>query len=143
MAHSREHVLIICAMAAHEANRIFCRAHGDLSQAPWDDAEPWQRESAFQGVKGVFEGDTPEQSHERWCEAKRKAGWTWGPVKDVGLKTHPSMKPYAQLPASETQKDFLFVSTVRTMAAALGYTLPAAVPVSDGLSVTVRSHEHR
>jgi len=32
-----------CAEAAHEMNRIYCEAHGDISQPRWADAPEWQR----------------------------------------------------------------------------------------------------
>lgn len=64
-----------CARAAHEANRAYCVALGDDSQASWEDAPVWQRDSARNGVRGVLAGNTPEQSHESWLREKEATGW--------------------------------------------------------------------
>jgi hypothetical protein len=108
-----------CARAAHEVNRAYCIALGDMSQPGWDDAPDWQKSSARNGVAGALAGNTPEQSHEAWLADKRAAGWTYGPVKDPEKKEHPCFVPYADLPTSQRAKDALFVSTVREMAKAL------------------------
>lgn len=139
-----EQVRIFCAMAAHEANRVYCRALGDLSQEPWDSAPDWQRESALKGVDGVFAGAGPEKSHEGWLEEKRTAGWTFGATKDPVAKTHPCFVPYAELPPEQREKDVIFVSSVRMMAMALGYgpSLPQGVDggtrISDSLTTSTR-----
>lgn len=108
-----------CARAAHEANRVYCLAIGDDSQPPWETAPDWQRDSARKGVEGALSGNTPEQSHESWLAEKVATGWTYGPVKDPQLKTHPCMVPYGLLPPKQRAKDELFLSVVRAMAKAL------------------------
>jgi RyR domain-containing protein len=113
-------VVEACAMAAHEMNRIYCIFTGDRSQPRWEDAPDWQKTSARNGVKGALEGATPEQSHESWLKEKLEAGWKYGSVKDPERKVHPCMVPYAELPASQQMKDHLFISTVRSVAKALG-----------------------
>jgi hypothetical protein len=125
-----DQVRLSCAMAAHEMNRVYCRALGDLSQEPWDSAPEWQRKSALEGVDGVFAGAGSEKSHEVWCAAKIADGWVLGPVKDAEKKTHHCLVPYAELPPAQRQKDHVFVATVHTMATALGYVSPAGVPVT-------------
>jgi hypothetical protein len=117
---TNETKLEACARAAHEANRAYCIAHGDMSQPAWDDAPDWQRTSAIKGVAGAIAGNTPEQSHESWLEEKRATGWTYGPVKDPEKKEHPCFVPYASLPPAQQQKDHIFTATVRAMATALG-----------------------
>lgn len=108
-----QHHIEMAARAAHEANRIWCLAHGDNSQAHWEEAEAWQRESALKGVQGVLEGNGPEKSHESWLREKEANGWTYGPVKDTEKKQHPCMVPYDKLPPYQKVKDHIFVSTVR------------------------------
>jgi hypothetical protein len=98
-----------CARAAHEANRAYCIAMGDMSQQPWDDAPEWQRESARLGVAGALRGNTPEQSHEGWLEHKRAEGWVYGPLKDPEKREHPCMRPYSELPHEQRVKDQLYV----------------------------------
>lgn len=137
-----EQVRLFCAMAAHEQNRVYCRALGDISQPLWDDAPEWQRESALKGVDGVFAGNDPRKSHESWREEKRTTGWKYGAVKDPEKKEHPCFVPYDELPPEQKQKDAVFVNTVHTMAQALGHPVPGGVPavtVNDGLQVTARS----
>ena len=108
-----------CARAAHEANRAYCIATGDLSQPSWDDAPEWQKASARNGVAGALAGATPEQSHESWLVEKRAAGWAYGPVKDPAAKLHPCFVPYASLPLAQRYKDEIFVTVVRVMGTCL------------------------
>lgn len=112
-----------CARAAHEVNRAYCLALGDVTQLPWEDAPEWQKTSAAKGVIGAIEGATPEQSHEGWLAEKREAGWKFGPVKDPDKKEHPCFVPYGALPAAQRAKDGLFVMTVCAVAKALGHSL--------------------
>ena len=110
-----------CAHAAHEANRAYCIAIGDVSQVAWEHAPAWQRTSAINGVKGALAGNTPEQSHEGWLTEKRATGWKYGPVKDPDKKEHPCFVPYAELPPGQRAKDHVFIAVVNAMAAALGH----------------------
>ncbi len=112
-----------CAQAAHEMNRAYCVAIGDTSQVSWEEAPLWQRDSALNGVDGVFAGNGPKESHESWLAEKVATGWVYGVVKDAVAKTHHCMVPYADLPPEQRRKDLLFVSTVRNMAAALGHPI--------------------
>jgi RyR domain len=113
---TRDQALIMCARAAHEMNRTYCIAMGDDSQKSWEDAPPWQRDSALDGVLGVIErGNTPAESHANWLAGKVASGWTYGETKDEVAKTHPCMVPYEDLSPVQRQKDKLFVTTVKTM----------------------------
>lgn len=116
---TEEKSIIACARAAHEVNRAYCAALGDLSQPAWEDAPEWQQASAIAGVGGALRGNTPEQSHASWMEEKRRDGWTWGEVKDPGNKQHPCMVPYDELPEAQRRKDALYLATVRAVAEAL------------------------
>ena len=112
----KDAITIACARAAHEANRAYCLALGDETQAPWHDAPDWQKESAIEGVAGALEGNSPERAHEAWREENRKTGWKYGPVKDPAKREHPCMVPYEQLPDEQKAKDALFIVVVRAMA---------------------------
>lgn len=105
------------ARVCHEANRGWCESIGDDSQASWDDAAPWQRESAIAGVRFAIENpeSTPKQQHEAWCNDKHAAGWVFGPEKDADAKTHPCLVPYEKLPAAQRLKDSIFVAIVRAL----------------------------
>jgi hypothetical protein len=108
-----------CARAAHEAIRAYCLALGDESQLPWDSAPEWQRESTRCGVRGVFQGNTPRQSHQSWLDEKATTGWVYGPVKDPEKKQHPCIVPYDELPLEQQQKDQIFVAVVSELQRAL------------------------
>ena len=99
----------------HEANRALCRAFGDDSQLPWNEAAAWQRESAISGVKWrVANRDAPESAqHDAWMADKIADGWTYGPVKDAVAKTHPCLVPYDQLPPEQKAKDYVFTAIVK------------------------------
>jgi hypothetical protein len=116
----RNDKVLVCAKAAHEMNRIYCKTLGDYSQAPWEQAPQWAHDSAIKGVEGVLHGNTPEQSHECWLKEKAAAGWKFGLVKDVEKKEHPCFVPYSLLPKEQQMKDHLFISTVKAMAKAIG-----------------------
>ena len=109
--------IVDIARVCHEANRAFCVAIGDQSQKSWDEAEPWQRESAFAGVRFRIEHPDapPSTSHDAWSAHKVADGWTYGPVKDGGLKQHPCLVPYDDLPPEERVKDALFAAVVAAL----------------------------
>jgi hypothetical protein len=103
----------LAARTAHEVNRAYCRGIGDDSRLPWKEAPEWQRTSAINGATGVLDGNTPEQSHEKWLAEKRATGWKYGPVKDPQKKEHPCFLPYGELPEVQRFKDTLFVTAVK------------------------------
>lgn len=106
------------AKVCHEVNRAYCASLGDSSQAPWDSAPEWQRQSAIKGVmhRLAHPDSTPADSHESWLAEKKAAGWKFGPVKDPEKKEHPCFVPYAELPKEQQAKDFLFLAVVRALA---------------------------
>lgn len=108
-----DHVAKLC----HEANRSYCQTVGDASQPTWEEAPDWQRLSALNGVKYHLENPTatPTQSHEKWLEEKVAAGWVYGDVKDPEKKTHPCVKPYAELPENQKVKDYLFSGIIKAV----------------------------
>jgi hypothetical protein len=110
------------ACLAHEVNRAYCLAIGDTSQLPWDNAPPWQKDSAVRGVQFALTHPdaTPEDSHVDWLAEKARDGWVYGLVKDAAAKTHPCFVPYAQLPVEQRVKDHLFQAVVRTALKAFG-----------------------
>lgn len=104
------------AQAAHEANRVYCQSIGDNTQLEWDEAPPWQRLSARNGVR--FHLEHPEAdasaSHQSWYDEKLAAGWSYGPAKDVENKRHPCMVPFSELPIEQQVKDHIFRSIVHS-----------------------------
>lgn len=104
------------ARVAHEVNRAYCQALGDMSQPTWEDAPAWQKTSALMGVAFHIGADHgPAASHMAWMEVKRADGWKWGPVKDEAKKEHPCFVPYEELPQEQRAKDYLFRAVVHAL----------------------------
>lgn len=105
------------AAVCHEANRAYCDTLGDFSHAPWALAPEHAKVSARRGVAALIVDATltPERQHALWMADKIRDGWTYGPVKDVEQKTHPSLRPYNELTIEERRKDALFQGVVRAL----------------------------
>ena len=67
----------------------------------------------------------PQASHEAWMKHKQAEGWIYGPVKDVELKEHPCMVPFAELPDHQQAKDRLICSVVASLSGMMPL-IPAA-----------------
>lgn len=121
-----EPLILACARAAHEVNRAFCQHQDDYSQAPWSEAEEWQRQSVIAGVRAILiENINPAESHARWLARKREEGWVYGTLKDPEAKRHPCLVDYHMLPPEQRVKDALFGLVVRATAVRLsGYQTP-------------------
>lgn len=119
---SPEDVIKAAAQAAHEANRAWCSACGDHSQAPWESAPVWQRDSAIAGVRVIVSDPEtkPATLHVAWWQNKIADGWTYGTVKEPTRKLHPCMVPYEQLPPEQRAKDAIFHAVVRSILKAGG-----------------------
>lgn len=102
------------AKVCHEANRAYCETLGDFTQLPWERSPDWQRESAINGVQFLISAaidgkkPSPGENHEKWLEAKRVAGWKYGPMKNAEKKEHPCFVPYEELPVEQRIKDYIF-----------------------------------
>lgn len=109
------------AQVAHETNRAYCETIGDNSQAPWENAPEWQKNSAIDGVNFHLNNPNsqPQDSHENWLKLKDSEGWKYGKVKSEGKREHPCCVPYNQLPAEQRVKDSLFLGVVRALEALL------------------------
>lgn len=105
------------ASICHEANRAYCEALGDTSQKPWSEADDSLKASSIAGVQ--FRLDNPEApvsaQHDQWSSHKLADGWTYGPVKDAQLKTHPCLVSFMDLPAEQRAKDYLFAQVVSAL----------------------------
>lgn len=106
------------AAIAHNLNAAICAALGEV-QPPWAQAPEWQKQSALAGVDMHLNNPdaTPEQSHESWMAQKVADGWVYGEVKDAEKKTHPCMRPYAELPEGQKIKDHVFRAVVHQLKA--------------------------
>lgn len=131
----------LIAQVAHEVNRAYCASLGDTSQPAWEDAPEWQKASALVGVDMHLANPdaTPEQSHESWLAQKAADGWTFGEVKDAEAKTHPCFKPYAELPAEQKAKDYLFRGVVHALKAIPDVAQAPVIQVQDpGAKIPVK-----
>ena len=137
MKFTLEQITEACARAAHEANRAYCLALGDTSQMTWEHASENIQDSARQGVRGAFNGNSPEKSHEGWATYKRNAGWIFGPVKSEELKQHPCLVPYDKLPWEQRLKDTIFLGTVRNMAQAMEFLNGQSAPDAPAVPMTL------
>lgn len=113
MSLSIEEIAKVC----HEANRGYCKALGDDSQLPWDEAPQWAKTSAINGVRFHLDNPNagPSGSHENWLKEKEKEGWKYGEIKDPEKKEHPCFVPYDQLPKEQQAKDYIFTAIVKTL----------------------------
>ena len=68
--------------------------------------------SAYAPARGLF----VSASHDAWMREKLDTGWTYGPIKDPVKKEHPCIVPYADLPAEQKAKDFIFRGVVHAIA---------------------------
>ncbi len=118
------------ARVAHEVNRAYCRAIGDVSQVHWWEAPEWQRESVRAGVRGVLDGTyaTAEQQHNAWLDRKQSEGWRYGGVKDVAAKLHPAILSWELLSADQRVKADLCRAVCTEVALLLGVDEKEVVP---------------
>lgn len=105
----------ICARKVHEANRAYCKAHGDVVDPAWEDLDDDRKLSILEAVEREIKtpAASPRESHDRWCQQRLDEGWVLGEVKDVEAKTHPCLVDYDALPEVQKQKDVIFAATVR------------------------------
>lgn len=109
---NKEQVARIC----HEVNRAYCESLGDTSQASWEDAPQWQKDSALLGVELHLNSDAgPKASHESWMQQKVNDGWVYGEEKNPEKKTHPCIVPFELLPIEQKAKDFIFRGVVHAL----------------------------
>lgn len=106
------------ARVAHEANRGLTQILQDVPVQPsWDLAPQDQRESVINGVN--FHLVNPDAgasaSHDNWMQYKFAAGWVFGEKKSEAAKTHPALRPYAELPEGVRKKDAVFRAIVQAL----------------------------
>lgn len=108
-----EHIARVC----HEANKAWCEANGDFSQKSWAEAEEWQREATYAGVRFRIENpDAPKSAqHDDWMNNKLSEGWTYGELKDAANKTHPLLVPFEDMTEFDQKKDLLFAAVVEAL----------------------------
>jgi ryanodine receptor 2 len=64
-----------------------------------------------------------EHAHDVWARERLSQGWTYGPQRNDGLKHHPCLVPYADLPESEKVHDRNAALQTLKAVIALGYRI--------------------
>ena len=93
----------------HEAIRAYQQQLGQAVAPPWESAT-WEKQATIDGVELAIADPSPGASHRKWMEGRLAEGWTYGPVKDKGAKTNPTLVPFDQLPEYEIAKDRLVIA---------------------------------
>ena len=62
-----------------------------------------------------------ENAHDVWAAARKREGWTYGPVRDDQKKHHPDLIPYSALPESEKEYDRLMALDTIKLVLKLGF----------------------
>ena len=68
--------------------------------------------------------------HDVWAVGRISEGWSFGEVKDIGLKTTPLLVPYDELPESEKAYDRNTAFETLKLIVKLGYRIVPAVEES-------------
>lgn len=108
---------LVIAQVAHLINLAYAASLGETDLPSWDEAPEQRRASILAGVQMHLDNPdaTPEQSHESWLAAKKADGWSYGKTVDAEKKQHPCFLPYAELPAEQKAKDYLFRGVVHAL----------------------------
>lgn len=117
---------IALAEIAHYLNQIYCEGLGEEVKPGGGGAEDYAiMKSITDGIRFCEENQqaSPKQMHNNWMAHKIKEGWVLGEEKDSKKKTHPSLRPYDELPKSERAKDKLFKELVLGAKHLIGITL--------------------
>lgn len=105
------------AEIAHNVNKAYCEAAGDMSQPTWADQTPELKAAAIEGVELHLKNPnvSAEESHNAWMAEKTEAGWKFGDSKDPTAKEHPAMVPWAELDVAIKSKDYIFKAVVDSL----------------------------
>jgi hypothetical protein len=105
------------ASVAWAANAELQAMHGDPAPSlPGDIEDAEAHAVTLAGIRAILAGASPGQLHETWMRSREAQGWTLGPTKDSGRKTHPALVAYADLPEHQRVKDRVFIAIVLAMA---------------------------
>jgi hypothetical protein len=117
----------------------------DPARKPWDELQPFYRESNVRQVLTVLgsavavgrswgasaEAATPPRAeqidemarreHESWLEHLGRTGWTWGATRDRAAKKHPDLLPWDRLSDESREKTRTGVVETLALLETLGY----------------------
>lgn len=108
---SFEAMCSIIAKVIHSANRAYVDALGGRAvNLTWEEIREEERQGLIKAISSmIINPQTPSVSHEQWCLAREKDGWTKDVKYDYNRKTTPNLVPYDQLPLEEQFKDHLYM----------------------------------
>ncbi len=117
----------------------------DPARKPWDELEPFYRESNVRQVLTVLGSavavgrswgasaqtaappsaeqldEMARRDHESWFEHLEMNRWTWGPTRDRAARKHPDLLPWDQLPDESREKTRRGVVESLALLETLGY----------------------
>ena len=142
---SFEALIGIVAKVIHSANRAYVDAIGGRAFNPtWEEYGESKRQDLINAIiNTVKDPQTPQASHENWCVAMEKAGWSKDIKLDYNRKTHPNMVPYDQLPFEEQFKDQLYMGIASIFCAGLGILEMDEVVVAREIIMARMAEEHK
>jgi hypothetical protein len=77
-------------------------------------------------LEGALLEKLAEAAHELFCEEMRAKGYHWGSQTNDQLKTHSSLKPFAELPQDEQEQNRGVVRDIPSKLARVGYIMVPA-----------------
>lgn len=106
------------AQLVYEANSVLRSLFREPARSSWANTSEDVKDRVRSGVR-TFMGSgfmaTPAEMHEQWLLHMKNTGWIYGEVEDAELKTHPNIRPYAELPIEQHTKDLMFTVLVETI----------------------------
>lgn len=111
------------ARLAHAANRAYCESLADYSVKPWDQLADDEKDRIVDGVWYVIENSAagPDALHANWLNYMIADGWSYSEIKSRGMKTHPCMVTFDELPLEQQSKYHIFRAIVLELARVAGY----------------------
>jgi hypothetical protein len=115
------------AGVCYEANRAWCRElHGHCDQPEWENAPSWLRDLVINDVRYHLRNPNASAAvtHKAWMSGRLLAGWSWGPVEDLGTKQDPCLLDFTKLPPDQRLRVYLFLGVVHGLTALSGLPNP-------------------
>jgi hypothetical protein len=108
--------LAIIGKIAHTAVNAYAQSLGEIA-VEWEDLPAANRKGVTSAIEKIVSGEIagPVSGHDAWMTFMVENGWHYGPVKSYEAKTHPQLRPWAELPIEQRRKDFLFHAVVKAL----------------------------
>jgi hypothetical protein len=103
------------AEVAYSAAVLVQTQEDGIPRVAWVDLSDQQRLGCKNVVTGIAKHPamSPQDMHETWVKRMRKAGWTYGVIKDTKKKKHPELLPYKFLAKVQRRSDGLMHVIIR------------------------------